>query len=208
MVQAERLRVVDDEMNDVPADGQTMGEIVMRGNNVMKRYFEDDEATTEAFRGGWSHSCDLGVMQSGGYVRLMDRAKDVVVSVGRTSPQSRSSRPWCPTMRWAEAAVTGVPDEKSGERAEGLRGARTRSTGQRGGDHRPRPFEDAHCHLALHPEWEPGRCDQARAGWIACDQFATPDDPRERRQHIVFRRGVRRSRYQSDTPTRWSLGVY
>ena len=82
MVQAERLRVVDDEMNDVPADGETMGEIVMRGNNVMKGYFEDDEATAEAFKGGWFHSGDLGVMQSDGYVRLMDRAKDVVVSGG------------------------------------------------------------------------------------------------------------------------------
>ncbi|MGZ4219129.1 MAG: AMP-binding protein [Solirubrobacteraceae bacterium] len=75
MVQAEQLRVVDNGMNDVPADGETMGEIVLRGNNVMKGYFEDDGATDEAFRGDWFHSGDLGVMHSDGYVRLMDRAR-------------------------------------------------------------------------------------------------------------------------------------
>ena len=55
-IQAERLRVVDEETNDVPADGATMGEIVMRGNNVMKGYFEDEEATAEAFSDGLFHS--------------------------------------------------------------------------------------------------------------------------------------------------------
>jgi len=62
MIQAENLRVVDDTMTDVPADGNTMGEIVMRGNNVMVGYHRDPEATAEAFRGGWFHSGDLGVM--------------------------------------------------------------------------------------------------------------------------------------------------
>jgi fatty-acyl-CoA synthase len=62
MLTADPVRVVDGEMSDVPADGATMGEVVMRGNNVMKGYFADDAATAEAFRGGWFHSGDLGVM--------------------------------------------------------------------------------------------------------------------------------------------------
>ena len=72
MIPVERLRVVDEDTNDVPADGATMGEIVMRGNNVMKGYFEDEEATAEAFRGGWFHSGDLGVVHPDGYVQLLD----------------------------------------------------------------------------------------------------------------------------------------
>jgi acyl-CoA synthetase (AMP-forming)/AMP-acid ligase II len=65
MVAAERLRVVDGDMNDVPADGETIGEIAMRGNDVMKGYFGDPEATALAFTGGWFHSADLGVMHPG-----------------------------------------------------------------------------------------------------------------------------------------------
>jgi fatty-acyl-CoA synthase len=116
MVQAERLRVVDDEMNDVPPDGETMGEIVMRGNNVMKGYFEDEEATDEAFKGGWFHSGDLGVMQSDGYVRLMDRAKDVVISGGENISTVEVEQALLSHDAVAEAAVVGVPDEKWGER--------------------------------------------------------------------------------------------
>jgi fatty-acyl-CoA synthase len=116
MVQAERLRVVDDEMNDVPPDGETMGEIVMRGNNVMKGYFEDEEATDEAFKGGWFHSGDLGVMQGDGYVRLMDRAKDVVVSGGENISTVEVEHALLSHDAVLEAAVIGVPDEKWGER--------------------------------------------------------------------------------------------
>ncbi len=116
MVQAERLRVVDDEMNDVPSDGETMGEIVMRGNNVMKGYFEDAEGTDEAFRGGWFHSGDLGVRQSDGYVRLMDRAKDVVISGGENVSTVEVEQALISHDAVAEAAVIGVPDEKWGER--------------------------------------------------------------------------------------------
>ncbi len=116
MVQAERLRVVDDEMNDVPCDGETMGEIVMRGNNVMKGYFEDEEGTAEAFKGGWFHSGDLGVRQSDGYVRLMDRAKDVVISGGENISTVEVEQALISHDAVAEAAVIGVPDEKWGER--------------------------------------------------------------------------------------------
>jgi fatty-acyl-CoA synthase len=115
MVQADWLRVVDEQMADVPADGETMGEIVMRGNNVMAGYFEDPEGTEKAFAGGWFHSGDLGVMHPDGYIEVRDRAKDVVVSGGENIStieveQALSSHPAV-----LEATVIGVPDEKWGE---------------------------------------------------------------------------------------------
>jgi fatty-acyl-CoA synthase len=116
MIHAERLRVVDTEMNDVPADGETMGEIVMRGNDVMQGYFRDEEATAEAFRGGWFHSGDLGVMQPDGYVQLRDRAKDVVVSGGENISTVEIEQALLSHGAVADAAVIGVPDEKWGER--------------------------------------------------------------------------------------------
>jgi acyl-CoA synthetase (AMP-forming)/AMP-acid ligase II len=75
MISAEALRVVDDKMADVPADGGTMGEIVMRGNTVMVGYYLDPEATAGAFRGGWFHSGDLGVMYPDGYIELRCKAE-------------------------------------------------------------------------------------------------------------------------------------
>ncbi|MBV8170351.1 MAG: AMP-binding protein, partial [Candidatus Eremiobacteraeota bacterium] len=81
-IHAPELRVVDEHMSDVPADGATMGEVVMRGNNVMKGYFNDPTATDKAFRGGWFHSGDLGVMHPDGYIELRDRAKDIIISGG------------------------------------------------------------------------------------------------------------------------------
>jgi fatty-acyl-CoA synthase len=116
MIHAERLRVVDDDMSDVPADGETMGEIVMRGNDVMKGYFEDEEATAEAFRGDWFHSGDLGVMQPDGYVQLRDRAKDVVVSGGENISTVEIEQALLTHAAVLDAAVIGVPDEKWGER--------------------------------------------------------------------------------------------
>src|SRR5699024_4474775 len=82
MLQAETARIVDDSMNDVPADGETMGEIVLRGNNVMLGYYKEPEATAEAFEGGWFHTGDLGVMHPDGYIQLKDRAKDIIISGG------------------------------------------------------------------------------------------------------------------------------
>jgi fatty-acyl-CoA synthase len=116
MIHSERLRVVDEAMNDVPSDGTTMGEIVMRGNNVMKGYFKDDKATGEAFMGDWFHSGDLGVMQSDGYVLLMDRAKDVVVSGGENIATVEVEQALVSHEAVADAAVIGVPDERWGER--------------------------------------------------------------------------------------------
>ncbi len=116
MIHAERLRVVDEETNDVPTDGATMGEIVMRGNNVMKGYFDDEEATAEAFRDGWFHSGDLGVVHPDGYVQLLDRAKDVVISGGENISTVEIEQALLTHDAVLEAAVIGVPDEKWGER--------------------------------------------------------------------------------------------
>ena len=116
MLSAERMRVVDGEMNDVPADGETMGEVVMRGNNVMKGYFADEEATANAFRGGWFHSGDLGVMHPDGYVELRDRAKDVVISGGENISTIEVEQAVVSHDAVLEAAVIGVPDERWGER--------------------------------------------------------------------------------------------
>ncbi|WP_232660696.1 acyl--CoA ligase family protein [Pseudonocardia sp. TRM90224] len=116
MICADWMRVVDDEMNDVPADGSTMGEIVMRGNNVMNGYYEDPDGTEKAFAGGWFHSGDLGVMHPDGYVELRDRAKDVVVSGGENISTVEVEQAVVSHPAVLEVAVVGVPDEKWGER--------------------------------------------------------------------------------------------
>jgi fatty-acyl-CoA synthase len=116
MIQAEGLRVVDKAMADVPADGSTMGEIVMRGNNVMAGYYRDPQATAEAFRGGWFHSGDLGVMYADGYIELRDRIKDIVISGGENISTIEVEQALESHPAVLEAAVIGVPDEKWGER--------------------------------------------------------------------------------------------
>ena len=127
MLPCEPLRVVETlgeevtdrasvELVDVPADGETMGEIVMRGNNVMSGYFRDPDATARAFAGGWYHSGDLGVMHPDGYVELRDRAKDVVISGGENISTVEVEQAVLSHPAVLEAAVVGVPDEKWGER--------------------------------------------------------------------------------------------
>jgi fatty-acyl-CoA synthase len=116
MVVADLVRVVDEQMQDVPRDGTTIGEIVMRGNTVMAGYFEDPEATEKAFRGGWFHSGDLGVMHPDGYVELRDRAKDIVISGGENISTVEVEQALVSHPAVLEAAVIGVPDDKWGER--------------------------------------------------------------------------------------------
>jgi fatty-acyl-CoA synthase len=120
MLTADAVRVVDAEMRDVPADGETMGEVVMRGNNVMKGYFEDEAATAEAFRGGWFHSGDLGVMHPDGYVELRDRAKDIIISGGENVSTIEVEQALVRHPDVLEAAVVAIPDEKWGERPKGF----------------------------------------------------------------------------------------
>ena len=125
MIQAEGLRVVDQSMADVPADGETMGEIVMRGNNVLAGYYLDQEATDEAFRGGWFHSGDLGVMHPDGYVELRDRAKDIIVSGGENISTIEVEQALMSHPCVLEAAVVGVPDDRWGERPKAFVRLRT-----------------------------------------------------------------------------------
>jgi fatty-acyl-CoA synthase len=103
-------------MGDVRADGETMGEIVMRGNNVMAGYYLDPQATAEAFRGGWFHSGDLGVMHPDGYIELRDRIKDIVISGGENISTVEVEQALMSHPAVLDAAVIGVPDEKWGER--------------------------------------------------------------------------------------------
>jgi len=116
MIQTGGLRVVDSAMADVPADGETMGEIAMRGNTVMAGYYLDPEATAAAFRGGWFHSGDLGVMHPDGYIELRDRAKDIVISGGENISTIEVEQALMSHPCVFEAAVIGVPDDKWGER--------------------------------------------------------------------------------------------
>jgi fatty-acyl-CoA synthase len=114
-VVTEPLRVVDQMMRDVPPDGETLGEIVMRGNNVMLGYYRDPEATRAAFAGGWFHSGDLAVMHPDGYVEIRDRLKDVVISGGENIPSVEVELALMAHPSVSEAAVVGAPDERWGE---------------------------------------------------------------------------------------------
>ena len=114
-IHAAELRVVDEHMNDVPADAATMGEVVMRGNNVMKGYFKNPEATEKAFRGGWFHSGDLGVVHPDGYIELRDRVKDIIISGGENISTIEVERAVYTHPAVLEVAVIGIPHEKWGE---------------------------------------------------------------------------------------------
>jgi fatty-acyl-CoA synthase len=109
------VRVVDADMHDVPADGQTMGEVVMRGNNVMQGYYEDPEATATAFAGGWFHSGDVGVMHPDGYLELRDRKKDIIISGGENISTIEIEQAIACHPAVLEVAVIAVPDAKWGE---------------------------------------------------------------------------------------------
>jgi fatty-acyl-CoA synthase len=114
-VVSQMLRVVDERMQDVPWDGRTLGEVVMRGNNVMVGYYRDPEATELAFRGGWFHSGDLAVMHPDGYVELRDRLKDVIISGGENIATIEVEQALMAHPAVSEAAVVGAPDDRWGE---------------------------------------------------------------------------------------------
>ena len=116
MVQAESARIVDTEMNDVPADGRTLGEVVLRGNNVMIGYYKDPEATEQAFFGGWFHTGDLGVMHPNGYIQLRDRAKDIIISGGENISSIEVEQALYSHPDVIDVAVIGAAHEKWGER--------------------------------------------------------------------------------------------
>lgn len=115
-VTAERARIVDTNMQDVPQDAQTMGEVVMRGNNVAKGYYENPGATTKAFEGGWFHSGDIGVWHPDAYIELRDRAKDVIISGGENISTIEVEQVVAQYPAVMECAVVAIPDEVWGER--------------------------------------------------------------------------------------------
>ncbi len=113
---ARYLDVVDPlTMKPVPKDGATIGEIVMRGNNVMLGYYNNEQATEEAFAGGWFHSGDLAVMHPNNYIEIKDRSKDIIISGGENISSVEVENCLYGHPAVMEVAVVGVPDEKWGE---------------------------------------------------------------------------------------------
>jgi fatty-acyl-CoA synthase len=115
LITSGELLVVDTDGKEVPHDGQTTGEIVARGNVVMKGYYQDPEATAETLRNGWIHTGDAAVVHPGGYIEIRDRLKDVIISGGEniSSVEVECVLLKHPAVR--ESAVVGVPHEKWGE---------------------------------------------------------------------------------------------
>ena len=113
---ADLVRVVDAEMNDIPQDATAMGEVVMRGNNVMSGYFDDEAATAKAFAGGWFHSGDLAVWHPDGNIELRDRGKDIIISGGENISSIEVEQAITAHPAVLECAVVGIPDPHWGER--------------------------------------------------------------------------------------------
>ncbi|NCX78269.1 MAG: acyl-CoA synthetase, partial [Proteobacteria bacterium] len=112
----EGVTVMDPEtMIDVPRDGKTIGEIMIRGNVVMKGYFKDKEATDKAMSGGWFHTGDLAVMHPDGYVKIQDRSKDIIISGGENISSIEIENTLAKHPSVSIAAVVAKPDEKWGE---------------------------------------------------------------------------------------------
>ena len=115
LVTSGELRVVGDDGAEVPHDGETLGEIVVRGNVVMAGYYDDPAATAEALRGGWFHSGDAAVVHPDGYVQIRDRFKDVIISGGENISSIEVEGVMMRHPAVQEIAVVGMPDEKWGE---------------------------------------------------------------------------------------------
>jgi fatty-acyl-CoA synthase len=115
LITSGELTVHDDDGNDVPWDGSTIGEIVVRGNVVMEGYYHDPEATDRAMGDGWFHSGDAAVIHPDGYVEIQDRLKDVIISGGEniSSVEVEGCLLRHPAVQ--ESAVVGLPHERWGE---------------------------------------------------------------------------------------------
>jgi fatty-acyl-CoA synthase len=109
------LRVIDDRGADVPADGTTLGEVVLRGNNVMLGYYRDEEATAAANADGWLRTGDVGVLHPDGYLELRDRSKDVIISGGENIASIEVEQALADHPAVLECAVVAGPDERWGE---------------------------------------------------------------------------------------------
>ena len=112
----ERQRVADPEtLRDVPADGATIGELLLRSNTLMKGYVKNPAATDEAFAGGWFHTGDLAVIHPDGYVEIKDRSKDIIISGGENISSIEVEEVLYRHPQIMEAAVVAKPDDKWGE---------------------------------------------------------------------------------------------
>jgi len=115
MIGACELRVVDGDGKNVPADGQTLGEIVARGNVIMQGYYNDPEATKKVMGDGWFHTGDAAVMHPDGYAEIRDRIKDVIISGGENISSIEVEGVLLRHPAVLEAAIVGLPHEKWGE---------------------------------------------------------------------------------------------
>jgi fatty-acyl-CoA synthase len=115
LITSGELRVVDEQMRDVAQDGRTLGEIVARGNVVMRGYYDDPEATEKALKGGWFHTGDAAVVHEDGYVEIRDRFKDVIISGGENISSIEVEGVLLRHRSVLEVAVVGMPHEKWGE---------------------------------------------------------------------------------------------
>jgi len=115
-ISSDLVRVVDEQMTDIPRDGQAMGEVIMRGNNVMSGYFNDEAATGKAFAGGWFHSGDLAVWHPDGNIELRDRGKDIIISGGENISSIEVEQAIVAHPAVLECAVIGIPHPHWGER--------------------------------------------------------------------------------------------
>jgi fatty-acyl-CoA synthase len=120
LVTSGELRVIDSDDREVPHDGQTLGEIVVRGNVVMEGYYRDPEATATAMRGGWFHSGDAAVVHPDEYIEIRDRFKDVIISGGENISSVEVEAELLRHPSVLEVAVVGVPDERWGEAPHGF----------------------------------------------------------------------------------------
>jgi fatty-acyl-CoA synthase len=111
----EHITVLDEKMEQIPMDSVTQGEIVMRGNGVMKGYLKNPEATAEAFKGGYFHSGDIAVQHPDGFIQITDRAKDVIISGGENISSVEVEGVLMAHPDVMLAAVVARPDEKWGE---------------------------------------------------------------------------------------------
>jgi len=107
-------------MKDVPWDGKTRGEIVMKGNNVMQWYFKEPDKTEEAFRNSWFHSGDAAVVHPDGYIQIVDRIKDIIITGGENVASIEVEKVISEHPAVAIVAVIGKPDEKWGEIVKAL----------------------------------------------------------------------------------------
>ena len=111
----EHITVMDQSMSEIPKDGKTQGEIMIRGNSVMKGYFKNKEATEEAFEGGYFHSGDIAVHHEDSYIQIADRAKDIIISGGENVSSVEVEACLMAHPAVSLCAVVAKPDEKWGE---------------------------------------------------------------------------------------------